>query len=154
AILREVQKAKKILEADYQIPCRVLSLTSVKELYKEAVSFERENKLNRDVKKIPHVTQILSGEAKIVVAATDYVRALPDMLARFISKSFYTLGTDGFGRSESREQLRDFFEVDAKHIVLTVLSGLAEKGEVKEAIVAEALKKMGILSDKKNPMIS
>ena len=97
---------------------------------------------------------MLAKEEGVFVASSDYVKALPDSIAKWFPRSLYSLGTDGFGRSEGRAELRDFFEVDAKHIVLAALNGLAKEGKIKTDELAKAIKKLGINSDKKNPMRS
>ncbi len=152
SILREVIKAATILADDFGVTSKILSLTSVKELYKEAIATERAQKMDTSKKGLPFVTQILGGSAAIAVVATDYVRAVPDMLARFCPKPFYTLGTDGFGRSEAREELRDYFEVDAKSIAYTALYGLWKQGLYSEKHLKEAMKKLGIDPNKKNSL--
>ncbi|MFN3693538.1 MAG: hypothetical protein ACK4UV_00895, partial [Ignavibacterium sp.] len=86
--------------------------------------------------------------------ASDYVKALPDSVAKWFPGYLYSLGTDGFGRSESRAALRDFFEVDAKHIVFATLVALYKEGKIQEKIIDKAIKELGINPDKKNPMIS
>lgn len=152
-ILNEVLKAQEILEEEYKVSADVWSVTSYKELRRDALDIERWNLLNPDKKaKISYIEKTLKNEKGVFVAASDYVKALPDSISKWIPGRLYSLGTDGFGRSESREALRDFFEVDAKHIVLAVLYALEKEGSVKMDIVQKAIKKLKINPDKPNPM--
>ncbi len=153
AILNEVIKAAIILEEKYDVAADVWSVTSYKNLYRDAMDCERENLLNPAAKqRVPFVAQMLDGEEGIVVAASDYMKVLPDMLAKFVKLPVISLGTDGFGRSEAREELRDFFEVDAKHIVYATLSGLCRAGKVKVYEVTKAAKDLGIDVKRVNPV--
>jgi pyruvate dehydrogenase E1 component len=100
------------------------------------------------------VTQCLAGTDGVIVAASDYVKVLPDAIDRWAGRRITSLGTDGFGRSEGRSSLRDFFEVDAKHIVQATLVELARDGKVEASIPQKAIKDLGINPDKPNPAIS
>jgi pyruvate dehydrogenase E1 component len=100
---------------------------------------------------VPYVAQCLAGTEGVVVAASDYVKALPDAIDRWVGRRITSLGTDGFGRSEGRASLRDFFEVDAKHIVLATLGDLAREGKVEAAVAQKAVKDLGINPEKPNP---
>ncbi len=154
-ILNEVVKAQEILEEDYKISADVWSITSYKELRKDALDAERWNMLHPNEKqKVPYVTQSLKDEEGVFVAASDYVKALPDSIAKWFPGELTSLGTDGFGRSEGRKELRDFFEVDAKHIVLAVLNALYKEKKIKYNIIEKAIKDLGINPAKKNPMHS
>jgi pyruvate dehydrogenase E1 component len=154
-ILNEVLKAQEILEKDYNISADVWSVTSYKELRREALEVERWNMLNPDKKqKTSYITQTLSKEEGVFVAASDYVKALPDSISKWFPGKLYSLGTDGFGRSASRKDLRDFFEVDYKHIVYTTLGALLKEGKIKETVLEKAKKDFEIKPDKLNPMIS
>lgn len=145
AILNEVLKAQKILEEKYKVSADVWSVTSYKELYRNACSVERWNRLHSEKKpRVPYMTECLASKKGIFVAATDYVKMLPYSVAQWIPGPFVCLGTDGFGRSDSREALRDYFEVDAKHIVLAALSSLAREGKVKVDLVSRAKKDLRI----------
>ena len=104
--------------------------------------------------RVPYVTQCLAGTEGCIVAASDYVKVLPDSIDRWTGRRLTSLGTDGFGRSEGRSALRDFFEVDAKHIVLATLGDLARDGKLEVAVVQKAVKDLGINPDKPNPAIS
>jgi pyruvate dehydrogenase E1 component len=154
-ILNEVLKAQEILEKDYNVSADVWSVTSYKELRRDALDVERWNMLNPTKKqKVSYISQILKDEEGVFVAASDYVKTLPDSIAKWIPGKLTSLGTDGFGRSESREALRDFFEVDHRHIVFATLGALAKDGKVKNEVLEKAKKQLNIKSDKPNPIVS
>jgi len=154
-ILNEVLKAQEILKKDYNVSADVWSVTSYKELRRDALDVERWNMLNPTKKqKVAYISQILKDEEGVFVAASDYVKALPDSIAKWIPGHLTSLGTDGFGRSESREVLRDFFEVDHRHIVYATLGALAKDGKVKNEVLEKAKKQLNIKSDKPNPIVS
>jgi pyruvate dehydrogenase E1 component len=154
-IMNQVLQAQEILEKDYKVASDVWSVTSYKELRREALEVERWNMLNPDKKqKTSYITQTLSKEEGVFVAASDYVKALPDSISKWFPGTLYSLGTDGFGRSASRQELRDFFEVDYRHIVYAVLGALVKEGKIKETILDKAKKDLEINPDKLNPMIS
>jgi pyruvate dehydrogenase E1 component len=151
-ILNEVVKAQEILE-DYKVSADVWSVTSYKELRRDALDIERWNLLHpSEEPKVPYITKMLSDEEGVFVASSDYVKALPDSISKWVPRPLISLGTDGFGRSESRMALRDFFEVDAKHVVLAALYGLIKEGKIKSAVVEKAMNDLGINSEKRNPM--
>ena len=155
AILNKVVAAQKILEEKYDIAASVWSATSYKELHRDALTIERENMFNPGGRqKIPYVTETLKGAKGVFVAASDYVKALPESIARWIPGPFFSLGTDGFGRSDGRHHLRDFFEVDERYIVLAVLHMLLKEGSINAGVVKKAMKEMDINADKVNPMIA
>ena len=117
--------------------------------------FERWNMLNPSRKpRVPYVRQCLEGAPGVCVAVSDYLKALPDSVARWFPDAFFSLGTDGFGRSESREALRDFFEMDARFITLATLHCLAREGEIKSSLVRQAIKDLEIDPEKAEPVIS
>jgi pyruvate dehydrogenase E1 component len=152
AILNEALKAQTMLEKDFNVSADVWSVTSYKALREDGLDAERWNLLHpEETPRESYVTQCLS-DGHSAVAASDYVKALPDGIAKWVPGGLSSLGTDGFGRSESREALRDFFEVDAGFIVLATLRGLAERGEIEGDKVADAIQKLGINTDKINPM--
>jgi pyruvate dehydrogenase E1 component len=154
-ILNQVLQAQDILEKDYKVAADVWSVTSYKELRREALEVERWNMLNPDKKqKTSYITQTLSKEDGVFVAASDYVKALPDSISKWFPGRLYSLGTDGYGRSGARKALRDFFEVDYKHIVYTTLGALAKEGKIEEKVLEKAKKDLEIKPDKLNPMIS
>jgi pyruvate dehydrogenase E1 component len=153
AILREVEAAADLLEQEYGVAANVWSLTSVNELAREGNDVVRWNRLHpADSPRIPYLTQQLAEAAGPFIAATDYQKAHTDQLREFIPGEFTVLGTDGFGRSDTRQQLRQHFEVSREHIALAALKALADRGEVKREAVAQALKSWGIDADKPNPM--
>ncbi len=154
-IMNEVLKAAQMLEEEYKVAADVWSVTSYKELRREALEVERWNLLHpNETPKESYISKMLGKEDGVFVASSDYVKALPDSISKWFPRTLYSLGTDGFGRSESREALRDFFEVDAKHIVLAALNGLAKDGKLKPSDLDKAIKKLGINPKKKNPMRS
>ncbi len=153
-ILNEVVKAQEVL-AEYGVAADVWSATSYNQLYRDGHAAERWNRLHPTEKqRVPYVTECLAGTAGVVVAASDYLKSQPDMIARWAGRPMVTLGTDGFGRSEDRAALRDFFEVDARYIVIATLSALQQQGEVDATVVARAINDLGIDADKPNPAIS
>ncbi|MCB1221712.1 pyruvate dehydrogenase (acetyl-transferring), homodimeric type, partial [bacterium] len=144
-ILREVLKAQEMLATEFDITSDVWSITSYNELRRDGMETERWNRLHPDkAPKVPYITKQLEKYTGPVVAASDYMRALPDLVDRWIPGRLHSLGTDGFGRSESREALRGFFEVDAASVVVTALNALREEGELDVKAVRDALKKYGI----------
>lgn len=154
-ILNEVIKAQEILEEDYKVSVDVWSVTSYKELRRNALDAERWNLLHPTEKpKVPYITRMLKNEEGVFVAASDYVKALPDSVSKWFPGALTSLGTDGFGRSEGRKELRDFFEVDTKHIVLATLNALFKEGKIKQTVIDNAIKQLGINPDKLNPMNS
>jgi pyruvate dehydrogenase E1 component len=154
AILNEVIAAQKLLEK-YGVAADVWSVTSYNELSRDAHDAERWNTLHPAEKpRQAYVSQCLSDAPGVVVAASDYMKVLPDALARWIGRPMVTLGTDGFGRSESRAGLRNFFEVDARYVTVATLSALARSGELDPKLVAQAIKDLGIDPGKKNPRLS
>ncbi len=152
-IMNEALKAAEILEEKYGISANVYSVTSYKELRREALDVERHNLLHPDKEKIPYVSTVIDNQG-VIVAASDYVKTLPDSIAKWLPNRLHSLGTDGFGRSEGRTGLRDFFEVDAKHIVVAALYALYKDGKYKLADLKKAMKEQDINVDKLNPMIS
>ena len=154
-IMYEVLKAQPILKAKYGVAADVWSVTSYKELYRDANDCERWNMLHPgESAKVPYVTQTLKDAPGPFIAASDYMKVLPESLAKWVPGQLVSLGTDGFGRSESRAALRDFFEVDAKHIVLATLGALARENKVGVDVMKKAVHDLGIDSEKPNPAIS
>jgi pyruvate dehydrogenase E1 component len=155
AILNEVLRAQEILEQKFGVAADVWSVTSYKNLYTDGIEVERWNRLHPDeTPRVPYVTQCLEGEQGVLVAASDYLKVLPSMISKWAPRRLATLGTDGFGRSETRESLRDFFEVDSRFIVIATLHELAQDGLVGEATVQNAIKELHINPDKPNPLTS
>jgi len=155
AIMNEVIKAQDILEKNYKVSTDIWSVTSYKNLLLDAKNIERWNRMNPSKKqKTTYVSQITAKENGIFVAASDYVLVLGDAVGKWLPGPLTTLGTFGFGRSDTREQLRDFFEVDAKHIVFAALSSLVKEKKVKPEVLKKAVTDLGINADKPNPMTS
>ena len=154
AILNEALRAQEILEQKYGVAADVWSVTSYKELYVDAIETERWNRLNPGSKpKVPYVTRCLADSTGVLVAASDYLKTLPNMIAKWMPRRLAALGTDGFGRSEGRTALRDFFEVDAKFIALATLHELSVEGKIDAKTVAKAADELGINRDKPNPIL-
>jgi pyruvate dehydrogenase E1 component len=151
AILREVIAAAELLGSDWQIETEVWSVTSFSELAREAREAERFNRLHpKEPATASYVAQCLAGGAP-VVAATDYVAAYPSLVARFIDAPFTALGTDGFGRSDTRTALRKFFEVDSQHIALAALRSLVSAAGLRADVLEAAIARYGIGADTKPP---
>ena len=151
AILREMMSAAEILKKDYQIDSEVWSVTSFNELRRDGLETERYNLLNPgENKKISYVEKCLGKKDGPILAASDYMRMNSDQIRPYTSKSFYSLGTDGYGRSDTRKSLRKFFEVDKEHIVAYSLSVLANEQLIASKYAKEAIKKYNI--DKNKPM--
>jgi pyruvate dehydrogenase E1 component len=155
AILNEAVKAQQMLAERYNVAADVWSVTSYQELYRDGHAVERWNRLHPGEKpRVPYVTQCLGDAEGVFVAASDYVKALPDAIDRWLPRRLASLGTDGFGRSVGRASLRDFFEVDARFIVLAALTELMRGGSLDPGVVQKAIKDFGINPDKPNPAIS
>ncbi|PIF04789.1 MAG: pyruvate dehydrogenase (acetyl-transferring), homodimeric type [Arcobacter sp.] len=154
SILEQVRVASEILANDYDISSQVYSVTSYNELTREAQNIERENLLNIDKEdKIAYVNQVLGNDDEnIIISATDYMKAYSEQIAPFVKGSFKALGTDGFGRSDSRANLRTFFEVDTNFIVFTTLAQLAKNGKIEKSVVTQAMKKLNIDPTRINPL--
>ena len=155
SILREALKAQEILAEKYGVAADVWSVTSYKALYADGIETERWNMLHPAEKpRIPYVTECLADAPGVLVAATDYLKALPHMVAQWMPRRLASLGTDGFGRSESRASLRDFFEVDAKFITLATLHELLREGKIQASVVQKAIKDLEIDVAKPDPFTS
>jgi pyruvate dehydrogenase E1 component len=152
AILNETLRAQEILGERYNVSADVWSITSYKELFRDGVDCDRWNRLHSGEE--PRQTWIgrcLTDTDGVYVLASDYVKALPQSICRWFPKPPVALGTDGFGRSESRAALRRFFEVDAAHIVVATLSALAHEGSIPGDIVRQAIRDLGIDPESPNP---
>ena len=155
AILPEVIKAAKVLEDQYGVAADVWSVTSYQELYREGHAAERWNRLHPDeTPRVPYVKRCFEGTEGPIVASSDYVKALPDAIDRWMPRPLVSLGTDGFGRSENRAALREFFEVDCRFVVLATLNALAREGKIEAAVVKKAITDLNINSEKPNPAVS
>lgn len=152
-ILREVIKAAQWLENDYGVTSDIWSVTSFNELRRDGLAVERHNALHpNDVAQQSYVEAQLEGRLGPVIAATDYMRLYADQIRPFISGRYVTLGTDGYGRSDTRERLRHFFEVDAKFIVLATLNALVAEGTIDKSKVADAIERYNINPEKLDPV--
>ena len=142
---RAAIEARRLLAEDWGVAAEAWSVTSYKSLREEALSAERHNRLHPDAEhRVPLVTASLAGSRGPIVAVTDFMRAVPDQVARWMPQRFTSLGTDGFGRSDTREVLRRFFEVDPAHVVVATLEGLAAAGAVPAGTVTSAIARYGI----------
>ena len=154
-ILNEAIKAQQILETKYNVGADVWSVTSYNNLYRDGHACDRWNRLHPTEKaRVPYVTQVTKDAPGVFVAASDYLKVLPDAIDRWLPRPLHSLGTDGFGRSETRPALRDFFEVDARFIVLATLHALMQEKQVDAKLVAQAIKDLGIDPEKLDPAIS
>ncbi len=152
-ILREVIEAQKILESDYGVSANVWSVTSFNELRKDALEADRWNRMNPDkTQKESHVVKLLKKAEGPIIASTDYMKSFAEQIAVFLPHKFVALGTDGFGRSDSREKLRHFFEVDRHYVVVAALKALSDEGKIKSSIVTDAIKKFKLDPNKPNPV--
>jgi pyruvate dehydrogenase E1 component len=154
-ILREVIEAAAILEKDFSVAADVFSVTSFTEVRRNALSIERWNRLNPDKKEKQSILDnVITDKDSPVIASTDYMKSFPEQIGRFLNNTFIALGTDGYGRSDSRQALRSFFEVDRYYIVTAALKALVDKGEVDKAVLIKALKDYKINGEKQDPAIS
>jgi len=152
-ILREVELAAQILNDDWGVSSKVWSVTSFNELTKEAQAVERENRfMTKGKPKKPYISECLEGSKGPIIAATDYIKNYAEQVRKYIPGRYEVLGTDGFGRSDSRAALREFFEVNANYIVVTSLRSLSEEGLIDKSQVTKALKKYKISNNKPNPL--
>ena len=152
-ILREVLAAAKLLVDEFDVPADVWSVTSFSELRREALQTERWNERHPDEKpRTSYISTCLADKVGPFVAATDYMKTVPDQIRRWVPGRYVVLGTDGFGRSDSREALRNFFEVDRRSIVLSALKALADEGALEQSTVVEAIEKFGIDPEKPDPV--
>ena len=153
-ILREVREAAKILRDEFNVGADVWSVTSFNELRRDGLAVERSNRLHPGQKPAKsYVEECLAGRKGPVIASTDYMKLFAEQIRQWVpSKEFKVLGTDGFGRSDSRKKLRHFFEVDRHFVVLAALEALADRGEIEPKVVADAIVKFGINPEKRNPL--
>jgi pyruvate dehydrogenase E1 component len=152
-ILRDALQAQEILAERYGVAADVWSVTSYKELRRDALAAERWNMLHpTEQPRRSYLETLLAKEQGLFIAASDYMKLVPDMIGRWVPGGLYSLGTDGFGRSENREELRRFFEVDAASITVAALCQLMRRGEVRPGDVQKAIKDLGVNPDKPNPV--
>jgi pyruvate dehydrogenase E1 component len=153
AILNQVLRAQEILGERFNVAADVWSITSFKELYMDGTDCDRYNRLHsEDDHRAAWIEQCLGGTEGVYVVASDYVKALPHSIGKWFPKAPVALGTDGFGRSESRAALRRFFEVDAESIVVATLNALAAEGKIGREVVDAAVAEFGINPDAPNPV--
>src|SRR5262245_24142683 len=151
AILNEVLAAQKLLEK-YDVAADVWSVTSYQELYRDGHACDRWNMLHpAETPRVSYVGQCLKDAPGVLVAASDYLKVLPDSIDQWMPRRMRSLGTDGFGRSEDRQRLRDFFEVDSRFVALATLAELAQDGQLDRKVVAQAIKDLDINPEKLNP---
>lgn len=152
-ILREVLAAAELLESEFDVSADVWSVTSFNELRREALATERWNTRHPGAeRRVSYVEQSLAGLPGPFVAATDYMKIVPDQIRQWVPGRFVTLGTDGFGRSDSRAALRNFFEVDRHHVVLEALKALSDDGAIETSVVVEAMRRFEVDPDKDDPV--
>jgi len=151
-ILREVLAAAELLESDWNVGADVWSVTSFTELRRDGIGVERHNRLHPVGKqKQSWVEQCLEKTAGPVIAASDYMRSVADLIRNWVPRRYVALGTDGFGRSDTRERLRDFFEVDRRYVAVAALKALADEGAIDAKTVQQAIEKYAIGADRPNP---
>jgi pyruvate dehydrogenase E1 component len=151
---KAAREAQVELADRYGISVELWSATSYKRLREQALEIERWNRLHPESEpRIPFVTDTLTSSKGPIVAVTDYMKSVPDQIAPYAPRSFSSLGTDGFGRSDTREQLRDFFETDMRHVVVATLAALATGGTIDPSVVSEAISSYGIDPDVPAPWL-
>ena len=153
-IFREVIAAADLLKKDWAVESDVWSVPGVNQLHRDGIDCERHNLIHQDSPRVPYLTEVLDGFDGPAVFSSDYLRAYPEQIRRLIPNGLTILGTDGFGRSDSRQKLRDFFEVDRHWIVLAALKALVDRGELEASALKGAIKKYGIDVTKPNPLTS
>jgi pyruvate dehydrogenase E1 component len=150
-ILREVEAAAELLESDWNVSATVWSATSFNELAREGQDVERFNRLHpTEAQKRTYVEECLDDEGGVVIASTDYMRMYAEQIRPWVKAPYTVLGTDGFGRSDTRQKLRSFFEVDRYHVVIATLHTLAENGQIEMSVVEKAINTYEINADAVN----
>jgi pyruvate dehydrogenase E1 component len=153
-IIREALRAQQILADRYDVSADIWSATSYKLLRNDALRATRWNMLHPDrPRQKPYVTELLEKESGVFVAVSDNMKIVPDQIAPWVPGGLTTLGTDGFGRSDTRERLRRFFEVDAESTVIATLYALAEKGQLERSVAARAIKELEVDPEKTFPAL-
>ncbi|MGH2703751.1 MAG: pyruvate dehydrogenase (acetyl-transferring), homodimeric type [Actinomycetota bacterium] len=151
----QVLRAQELLAGHHDVAADVWSVTSYKALREDALAAERWNRLHPDeAPQTPYLEKALNGSEGPVIAASDWVKSVPDLIGRFVPATFVPLGTDGFGRSDTRESLRRHFEMDAEHIVVATLATLARWGEVKSKVVTDAIERYEIDPERVDPLVA
>ena len=152
-ILLQVREAAQILAKEYNISSDVYSVTSFNELTRQGQEVTRQNMLNPEgEQQVPYIGQVITQANGPAIAATDYVKSYSEQIRGFIDTQYRCLGTDGFGRSDSRANLRRHFEVNPSYIVVAALFELANRGDIERSVVTEAIKRFDIDTDKLNPL--
>ncbi|MFT5709842.1 MAG: pyruvate dehydrogenase E1 component [Halioglobus sp.] len=153
SILREVEAAAEILENDYDVAANIWSLTSINEVQREGKAVARWNLLHPESEaKLSYVEQMLGDGGEPCVIATDYMKSYAEQIREFVPARLTVLGTDGYGRSDTRERLRKFFEVSREYVVIAALKSLADEGSIKPSVVTQAMRSLGISPDKIDPV--
>ncbi len=153
SILNEVRAASVILKEKYNVSADIWSLTSINQLARDGQSVDRWNMLHPEAEpKVPCITELLTGRQGPVVVATDYVKTYSEQLRGYIPADYHVLGTDGFGRSDSRENLRHFFEVNRYFVAVAALKSLADQGKIEKSVVSKAIADFGLSPEKTNPL--
>jgi len=154
-ILREVEAAAQILEQQFDTAADVWSVTSFSELRRDGLAVDRWNRLHpKEKPRTAYVTDLLRDHEGPVIVSTDYMKTYADQIRSWIEAPYVVLGTDGYGRSDTRAALRRFFEVDRAHVALAALEGLAEAGKIERKTLAKAIEKLGIDPEAPNPATS
>ncbi|HEY4574356.1 MAG TPA: pyruvate dehydrogenase (acetyl-transferring), homodimeric type, partial [Thermoanaerobaculia bacterium] len=155
SLLREAMRAQEILAERYGVAAELWSVPSYKELRRDALEAERWNMLHPEAEpRKPYVVGLFEGDDTPIVAVTDYMKLVPDQIAPWLPGKLYSLGTDGFGRSETREAIRRFFEVDAECVVIAALHQLARWGRIDRSVVTKAIGELGVDPEKLDPLVS
>jgi pyruvate dehydrogenase E1 component len=153
SILNQVLAAQQLLAEKLGVAAEVFSAPSFQLLRRDALEVERTNRLHPDAQpQVPYVSRVLPADGRPIVAATDWIRAVPDMVSRWLPPYYVALGTDGFGRSDTREALRSFFEIDPPSIAAAAMAELARCGDVPAKRAAKAIRELGVDPDKLDPM--
>jgi pyruvate dehydrogenase E1 component len=153
SILREVLAAAELLEKDFGVAATVWSTPSFTELQRQGTDTARWNMLHpAEQPRQSYVAECLSSRVGPVVAASDYVQMFANQIRPFVDRRYVALGTDGYGRSDTRKNLRRFFEVDRHYVAVAAINALADEGDVPRSKVADAIKKYGVDADKPNPL--
>lgn len=153
-ILREVIKAAEVLESEYDVACNIWSAPGINELRRDGENCDRWNMLHPgEERHVPHIESCLQGHEGPVVCATDYIKLHADSLRTYVPRRFVALGTDGFGRSDTRVALREHFEVNAKYVIIATLRALQEEGKMDDKTVEDAFAKYAIDAEKPNPVV-
>jgi len=151
-ILREVIAAADMLAEEFDIASDIFSVTSFNELARDGLATERWNMLHpQETPRIPYISEVLGNDDAPVISSTDYMKTYSDQVREYVPATFVALGTDGFGRSDTREKLREFFEVDRRYVTIAALHALAMDGKIERTIVANAIQQYAIDPDKPNP---